>query len=120
MTTDTPTAPTPLWWVSWWQPGDDYRPTGWPPPAPVLAYWCSGERGDDDNIESSLVALVEAPDEDAAWAAILNPAAWPEAGERRFCNERDRVSPPSDRFRAPKWSVETGRWPWAAEAPPRA
>lgn len=108
--------PSQLFWMSWWQPGDDYRPVAWPPPEAVLAYWCTGYRGGDGTDEAAVVALVRAEDADAAWAAIRTEGAWADAGEERFCEPRDGSQPPGDRFPTPKWSVEMGRWPWPAKS----
>lgn len=81
-------------WISWHQPGDDYRPLTYPPNESVLGWWCSGYTGGGEL--STLVALVEARSEDAAKAAILHD--WPDAGDWRFCIERDNEWLPSDRF----------------------
>lgn len=101
-----------LWWISWWQPGEDFRILTWPPPEGVLGYWCSGERGEDNTIECSVCALIRAESEDAAWALVTAAGRWPDAGDRRFSQEHDPAKGLSDRFPAPKWSIEMGRWPW--------
>ncbi len=102
-----------LWWVSWEQPGDDYRALTWPPTPPeVLAYWCTG--GDADGTFSTVVALVRAIDDAAVWAAIRHPDAWPDAGEERFCDvyKVPEISP-YERFPAPSpGSAMFARWPW--------
>lgn len=95
-----------LWWMSWWEAGEDWRPMGpeWPPPLPIIAYWCTGSDGD----MSAVVALVRAADEEAAWAAVRASHCWPTEGRRRFADEI--TSPPSDRFQCPEWAAD--RWPW--------
>lgn len=96
-----------LWWLSWWEASDDWRPMGpeWPPPLPIVAYWSTG----CDGPRTSVVALVCAADEQAAWAAVRAPHCWPTESERRF--SRQIVGPPSDRFPCPEWAVD--RWPWS-------
>lgn len=86
-------------WLSWWQVGSDYRPLVYPVTAPVLGWGCSGSRDD----ASSLCALVEATNKEAAKAA-LHPY-WPESAsaEWRFCKEK-----------APDW-VPGGRFPMPSE-----
>ena len=98
-----------LYWLSWWEFADDWRPVGpeWPPPPPILAYWCSGYRGSDD--AASVVALVRADSEAAAWAAVRAPHCWPAAGEERFCHTV--TDEPGARFPCPEWAAD--RWPWS-------
>jgi len=116
-----------LWWVSWNQAADpergiDSRPVKWPPPEPVLAFWETGI-GDAlaaDESYSTVVALVRASNESEAEAVVV--VAWsPGVAKMRFNREYAEGQPPGDRFPAPAWSVELGRWPWAPTAPgPRA
>lgn len=96
-------------WLSWQQEGEDYRPVKWPPPDGVLAFWCSGFAGDLSY--SCVVAIVDAPNEAKA-KSIITKAWKPGVGEWRFCREYGKDEPPGDRFPAPEWSVELGRWPW--------
>lgn len=81
-------------WFSWYQPTEDYRPIKWPLPPHIPHYWCSGQVADDSY---SLVAVVDAPDEEGAIAAVRE--YWPDMGELRFCEEKeDGWLPQSDRF----------------------
>lgn len=80
-----------LQWISWWQPGDDYRPLTYPPNAGVLGWWCTGY----DDSESSLVAMVIAPNESAAREVVKKD--WPDAHRWRFCKAVDNPTL-SDRF----------------------
>lgn len=100
-----------LWWLSWCQPGDDWSPIDWPPPAPILAVWCTGY-GDD---YATVVALVRAETPDAARAAVRLPGAWPDAGDERFCEPK--LKEPGTRFPRPTEPEMASRWPWpVAEA----
>ena len=81
-------------WISWYQPTEDYRPLTDPPNAAVLGWWCSGERCSDS--AATLCALVEAKDERRAYVVIKKD--WPEAEEWRFCEPRDEAWEPNDRF----------------------
>ena len=83
-------------WISWYQPTDDYRPVTVPPKSEVLGYWCSGYRGSDD--AATMCAWVVAGSEDEANALISSEKYWPEAEEWRFCNEVEDEWVPSDRF----------------------
>lgn len=82
-------------WMSWYQPTEDYRPLKYPPNLGVLAYWCSGSRLSDD--AHTLVAWVIAPNVRTAKAIIR--IDWPEADEWRLCEELEKSWwPPSNRF----------------------
>lgn len=104
-------------WISWWQPGPDWRPVVWPPPPEILGYWCSGETM-EEKPRFSVCVLIEMPK-----AALHAPAAarraraagiitemWPEAilsesaDECRFFDEVDPEWVPNDRFPLPDWS----------------
>lgn len=100
-----------LWWISWYQPGKDCRPLTWPPPSPILAYWCTGGAIDGP---ATLVALVRAPSADHARAAVIDPGAWPDAGDERFCDRRSIE--PGPRFPRPTDPEIADRWPWAEVA----
>jgi hypothetical protein len=110
-----------LRWISWAQHGDDEhepdcRPVTWPPPPEVLAFWESGIGGDEGaDAYCTVVALVRAPSADAG-KAIINAAWSPGIGEWRFNRVYDENTPPGDRFAAPDWSIELGRWPWRKTA----
>lgn len=85
-------------WASWVQPTDDHRPKTYPPNAAILGWWCSGYDADDN---ATLVALIEAADEDAALRAVT--ADWPEIAGWRFietCGPEFRLS---DRFPLSDW-----------------
>lgn len=98
-----------LFWISWEQPTEDYRPLTYPPNPAILGWWCSGS-GEG---YFTLCAYVEAENEAAAEEAVLKD--WPEIEHWRFCQGRDHYEP-SDRFpvddgwaaeRLKKWSVKT-------------
>lgn len=71
-----------MYWISWYQPTEDYRPRVYPPNPSILGYWCTGQRSSDG--ASTLVAWVEAGTEEIAKEYIQ--IDWPEATEWRFCN----------------------------------
>jgi hypothetical protein len=83
------------YWISWYQPTEDWRPlkTGIP-------HWCTGFTGSTPT-EYTICAIVDADNEDAAKTRILED--WPEAHNWRFCSPRpDDYMPPTDRFPQPK------------------
>jgi hypothetical protein len=85
------------YWIGWDEPtpDGDYRPLRLPVPPEIKAWWCSGS-GDD---VSMLCAVVDAPDEAAAKAAVeaeWRPSRW------RFCNVKPPDWRPSDRFPWPE------------------
>lgn len=86
-------------WISWHQPGDDYRPLTYPPNAAVIGWWKSGE-----GRMPILCAVVAAADEGAACAAVLQD--WPEATDWRFCDEKPADWMPNDRFPLSDWMRE--------------
>lgn len=43
-------------WVSWYQPTEDYRPRTYPPNSAILGWWCSG----DSPQGATLCAVVQA------------------------------------------------------------
>ncbi len=84
-------------WISWYQPGEDYRPVYDPKKESEPfdhRYWSSGQRCSDD--AWTMCALVEAKTEAAAKKAVKK--YWPEAGEWRFCEEKPMGWDPGDRF----------------------
>lgn len=87
---------TPLFWISWEQPTEDFRPLGYPPREPILGWWRTG----DTQAGATLCALVMADDEQSAKALIL--AEWPEAERWRFCDRRESADL-SDRFPLSAW-----------------
>lgn len=109
-----------LQWISWEQVGKsdgdqasvDYRPVKWPPPAQVLAYWCTGYAGNFDEMRATVVALVKAKTPGAA-KQIVERTWNPGVGDWRFAGQYKEKGPPGDRFPMPEWSYELGRWPWS-------
>lgn len=92
-------------WVSWYQPGPDYRPEKWPMDPAFIGYWCSGSGEDKDgNDNFSLCALIDGESEEAVRANIA--AHWKEYpdAEERFFNEVAADHLPNDRFPLPDWS----------------
>lgn len=91
-------------WISWYQPTDDYRPVYDPAKESEPlghAYWCSGQRCSDD--AWTMCAMVDAEDESAAEEVIQK--YWPEAKEWRFCEEKPASWTPGDRFPMKKAKV---------------
>lgn len=90
------------YWLSWYEHSEDNRPLTDPPNEQILGWWETGF-GDD---YYTMVALVEAESEEAAWAAVEKD--WPKASEnanRRFCEERDKTfTIVSDRFPLKDWA----------------
>jgi len=85
-------------WISWWEPAPDgdARPFVVPPESEVPGYWMSGYRGDEDDAETSVCAVVEAPDEAAAHEVVER--YWKPC-EFRFCESHPAGwFPESDRF----------------------
>ena len=90
-------------WISWYQPTEDYRPLRDPPNAAVLGWWCSGYRDDD----ATLCAVVVADSCDKATKVVQ--VDWPEAFEFRFIEQQEADwTPPGDRFPIDKkgWMAE--------------
>lgn len=83
---------TTRFWISWEQPGDDYRPLMVPPRESVVGYWCSGGGLHSNN----MCAVVNANTEEHAKNLIL--VYWPDAGRWRFCDEKTPDWIPGDRF----------------------
>lgn len=91
------------YWISWYQPTEDYRPLTYPPNKSVIGWWCSGYRDLDD--AATLCAWVRAENEEEAIKTILKD--WPEAEEWRFNEKRgDDWEGPGDRFTLPDWAKE--------------
>lgn len=99
-------------WISWEQPGEDYRPLSVQYPAGFLGWWCSGYAGDGSY--STLIALTDAESEQQAHEVIRK--LWPEApgGEKqfrhdwRFSEERPDGWTPGDRFPLPARAAKEG------------
>lgn len=88
-------------WISWYQPGDDFRPVVWPLPPAIPAYWCSGYAAQG----ATLCAVVDAPGKRAAERAICK--AWAVSNvEWRFCSEKPRDWRPGDRFPWPEENAD--------------
>lgn len=86
-------------WLSWYQPLGDHRPITFPPPEPILGWWCSGETVD----AWTLCAAVDAESEEKAWEIIRQKDAWPDAGEVRISSVREKNWVPGDRFPLSDW-----------------
>lgn len=84
-----------VFWISWHQPGNDYRPLTYPPNESICAWWCSGFRVEGENETPILVAVVKADTEQSAKDAVHTD--WPEATDWRFCDEMKELRL-SDRF----------------------
>lgn len=85
-------------WISWWEPAPDgdARPFEVPPTTEIPEYWMTGTRGDDEDEETSVCAVVDAPDEEAAERRVR--AYW-KPSEFRFCETKAAGwFPESDRF----------------------
>ena len=83
-----------LYWCSWYQSTEDYRPVKYPPTEQILGWWCSGHslKG------ATLCAWVKA--EDTADVLKTVNKNWPEItsmDQFRFCDEKDKYEP-CDRF----------------------
>lgn len=89
-------------WLGWEQGGNDHRPITYPPPAPILGWWCSGE----GHGYSTLCALVAADTEEQAWKEVRDKKAWPDAGKERFAELVGPDHLPGDRFPLNDWMKE--------------
>ena len=83
-------------WMSWFVSDEDYRPLTYPPNEAIRGWWCTGET---DSGAHTICGVVDAPDQDQAWAAVEQD--WPGI-EHRFDGECSRW-PPSDRFPLADW-----------------
>jgi mevalonate kinase len=90
------------YWISWYQPGDDYRPLSFPPNDKIVGWWATGYSAND---MTTLVAFVCADNDSEAAEAILKD--WPEATQNdwRFFEERDDIQL-GDRFKLSEWMLE--------------
>lgn len=87
---------TVRFWISWYQPTEDYRPVKWPLPPEIPGFWCSGYGADD---AATLCAVVDAPTEASAKRIIQAKRNWPETHRWRFCEGKEPGwMPPPDRF----------------------
>ena len=89
-------------WLSWYQPGEDYRPLVFPP-GQVL-WWCTGYEGSDGG-DAILCGLVDAESEEAAWEEVRK--YWPDFKRYRFTERKpDGWQPDSGRFPVVGWMLE--------------
>lgn len=95
-----------LYWMSWYQNTEDFRPLNYPPNEDVLGWWCTGwaEAG------HTLCAHVLAENEEEALKVVAKD--WPEA-KLRFVNQRSCIIP-HDRFVPSDWMIERIK-PWSEE-----
>lgn len=114
MTNDLTRAAAYRWWLSWYQPTEDHRPLTFPPNESILGWWCSGS-GEEG---ATLVALVAAPTERKAWAAVRQD--WPDKGGHRFCKAVSADYRPGDRFPINGWMEAWGEIPARLVAAQRA
>jgi hypothetical protein len=86
-------------WLSWYEPSEDWRPVHFPPNENILGCWCS----ELSDIGPTVVAFVESKNEQEAWDSI--DKEFPREGPRdiRFCEERDFSFLPNDRFPLDPW-----------------
>ena len=93
-------------WMSWLCTSADFRPLNYPPNAGICGWWCTG---DDPDGNATLCAVVDAPSDGQAFAAIYRE--WPEAEEYvrefgwRFVEQREPTWIPGDRFPPSEWMV---------------
>lgn len=90
-----------IFWLSWFQTTQDFRPLSYPPNEGVLGWWCTGRQL--GMVAYTLVALVIADNEELAKNIIKTD--WPEAEEWRFCESRTDCQL-SDRFLVEDWMRE--------------
>lgn len=89
-------------WISWYQPTEDYRPL-----KEGISYWKTGQTVSEP-VQYTLCAVVDAEDKGAAKKRILED--WPEAHNWRFCDSvPDGWEPSSDRFPAREKGVGVPR-----------
>ncbi len=88
-------------WISWYQPTEDYRPLTYPPNNVIFGYWCSGSV---DETNWTLCALVDAHNVTKAKEVICKD--WPEAIEWRFVEQKSSDWLPNDRFPLKDWMRE--------------
>jgi hypothetical protein len=72
----------------------DPRPITFPIP---IEWWCTGELGSEPPSAINC-AIVDADDERAAWAQIVDPTRWPEAEESFIELRPSDWRPNADRF----------------------
>ena len=90
-----------LYWMSWYQKTEDYRPLSYPPNKKILGWWITGYRGVDD--VPVLCAMVAAKNENDAKTELQKD--WPEDKEWRFIEVKDNCDL-NDRFPLHDWMRE--------------
>lgn len=90
------------YWISWSQPGEDYRPLRFPPDEKIIGWWATGFSFNT----TSLCAFVVANNDEEAANSILKD--WPEATQNgwRFFETKDPEFVPNDRFPLSEWMQE--------------
>ena len=91
------------YWVSWLQPGEDYRPLNFPPDDKIIGWWATGY---SSNNMTTLCAFVVADNYEDAANAVLKD--WPEATQNswRSFETKDPEFVPNDRFPFAEWMQE--------------
>ena len=87
-----------LFWISWYQPTEDYRPLTYPPNENVLSWHCTGSNSSEDIY--TICSMVKAENEEEAKKTIQ--LDWPEAEEWRFCKIKESTEL-NDRFPLDDW-----------------
>lgn len=82
------------YWISWFQPGEDYRPTIYPPGDKILGYWASGY-----GVQGTSMCLLGQAENDSDLMEQVH-SAWPETVTVvwRFFEEKPENWEPGDRF----------------------
>lgn len=91
-----------IYWLSWTDSSEDYRPLTDPPTEAVLGWWVSGEC----DAGMTLCAAIAADSEEEAKATVFKN--WPESGfvVWRFCDKKPKSWRPGSRFRVDGWCAE--------------
>ena len=89
-----------IYWVSWYQPTQDFRPLSFPPNKNILGWWKTGENTSN---ESTLVAIVNAVSVKDAEKLIRKD--WPEVTNWRFIEKKSTLLL-NDRFLLTNWMIE--------------
>lgn len=80
-----------LYWISWHQPTEDYRPLTDPPHPQVMGWWCSGYDAYDIAL---LCACAEQSGSDGLRPTFLGSNDWRELHDVQFHSVRDARSLP--------------------------
>ena len=91
-------------WMSWYCFDADHRPLTYPPNKEILGWWHTGDGLSGIDREYSIIcSMVEAKNENEAWAAVLED--WPGV-EKRFCEEQSKSEwRLSNRFVLSDWMI---------------